>query len=120
MNTDSEHSAFEPRLPDDPAYWHGLAGRITESSASILDEYRQQQAWWSPFARWSPALGVAAVAAAITAIVMFPAREVAQAPAPVAFQGVLSPADPVAQAFVGGIAAPDVATLLILESGDQP
>lgn len=117
MNDLPEVSQFESRLPDDPTYWDDLAARIVDSAEPILREHRDVQAWWSPLARWSPAIGVAAAAAALL-VLLFGPPESSRSPA-VSFAQLLSPRDPVAQAVVGGAAVTDISAMLLVESGGQ-
>ncbi len=120
MNDLPERSQFESRLPDDQAYWDDLAARIAESAEPVLREYRDD-AWWHPLAKWSPAIGVAAAAAAIMAVVTMPAASLgATPPNRPSLEQLLSPEDPVAQAVFGGESAANISTMLLVESGGQP
>ena len=117
MNDLPERSQFASRLPDDQAYWDDLAARIAESAEPILRKYRDD-AWWYPLAKWSPAIGVAAAAAALLVVVVGPPAPAP--PAPVSFERLLSPEDPVAQAVFGGESAANISAMLLVESGGQP
>lgn len=113
-----ERSQFESRLPEEPAYWNELAARITDSAEPILRERRMPAAWWQPLARWSPAIGVAAAAAAIVAFVTIPEAAVdASRPS---FEELLTPPDPIARAAFGSGDATAISALLLVESGGQP
>lgn len=115
MNDVPEASPFESRLPDDDAYWDGLATRIVDGAEPILHEHRDRGAWWQPLARWSPVIGVAAAAAALLIAVLGP-PETPSAP-PVSFEQLLAPEDPVGQAVVGGVAVTEISAMLLVESG---
>ena len=117
MNQVPERSQFESRLPEDPAYWSDLAAGITESAGPILHELRLADAWWQPLARWSPAIGVAAAAAALLVVLTGPPA-VAQ-PTEVSFEELLSPDDPVSRALVGEAEISNLSTMLLVESGVQ-
>lgn len=117
MNDLNDRSAFESRLPDDPGYWRDLAARITASAEPILREHRASAAWWQPLARWSPAIGIAAAAAALLVVAIGPPDR-AQ-PVPVSFERLLSPEDLLARAVVGGATAREISTLVFVESGGQ-
>ena len=119
MNDLPERSQFESRLPDSQAYWNDLARHIVDSAESILREYRSDT-WWQPLARWSPAIGVAAAAAAIMAVVTIPAAPASATPMRPSLEHMLSPDDPVAEAVVGGESAANISTMLLIESGGQP
>ncbi len=110
-------SQFASRLPDDPSYWDGLAARIVGAAEPALREQREAHAWWHPFARWSPVIGVSAAVAALLVVLLGP-------PAPAhptfSFGQLIGPEDPVAQAVVGGAATPDVAAMLLFETGGRP
>lgn len=110
-------SQFGPRLPDDDAYWDRLADRIVDSAAPILRERRDEQEWWQPLARWSPAIGVAAAAAALLVLIAGPPE--ASRPAPFSFEQLLSPDDPLAAAVVGRAPVTDISVMLLVESGGQ-
>ncbi len=118
MNDVPERSQFESRLPDDRSYWDDLAARIVDSAEPILREHYDPQAWWDVFSRWSPAIGVAAMAAALVVGVLGPPA--AAPPAPVLFEQLLTPENAVAQAVVVGGAVADISTMLLVESGGQP
>ena len=118
MNDEPERSQFESRLPDDRAYWDDLAARIVDTAEPILRKHREVQAWWHPLAKWSPAIGVAAAAAALLVVVVDPPA--AAGPAPVSFEQLLSPEDPLTQAVVSQAAVTDISTMLLVESGGQP
>lgn len=114
-------SQFESRLPDDRSYWDDVTVRIVDSAEPILREHREVHAWWHPLAKWSPAIGVAAAAAAILAVVTMPtAPASATPPGRPSLERLLSPEDPVAQAVVGGESATNISTMLLVESGGQP
>ena len=117
MNDLTERSQFESRLPKEQAYWGNFAERITAAAEPLLRERRDTDAWWQPLATWSPAIGVAAAAAALLVVLTGPPAE-AQ-PAPVSFEELLSPDDPVARALVGGAEIADLSTMLLVESGGE-
>lgn len=117
MNGTPERSQLESRLPGDRAYWDDLAARIVEAAEPSLREQREARTWWSPLAKWSPAIGLAAAAAALL-VVAVGAPDPA-APAPHSFEQLLGPDDPVAEAVVVGAATTDIATMLLVESGGQ-
>ncbi len=120
MNDRPGRSQFESRLPDDPAYWDDLAARIAESAQPIFSEH-VAYAWWQPLASWSPAIGVAAAAAVIMAVVTIPAAPASASPPDrPSLEQLLSPEDPIAQAVVGGESAVNISTMLLVESGGQP
>ena len=79
MTEHDKGSAFEPRLPEDPAYWSTLAERITSSADPVFAELQTQQAWWNPLDRFGPALSVGAIAAAAAMFVALPAGDSAVA-----------------------------------------
>jgi hypothetical protein len=110
-------SQFASRLPEDPAYWDRLAARIGHGAEPLLRDYRDARAWWQPLATWSPAIGVAAAAAALIVAVLGPP---APTRAPVSLEQMLAPSDPVAQAVAGGAAAPDITVMLLIEGGGRP
>lgn len=118
MNDAHEGSQFESRLPDDRAYWDGLAERIVAAAEPILREHRKTRAWWHPMARWSPAIGVAAAAAALILVAVGP-PQAARRVEPVSLVQLLSPQEPVAQAVVGGAPAPEISAMLLVESGGE-
>ena len=119
MNDVPERSQFESRLPENPAYWHDLTARITDSAEPILRAHREADAWWNPLARWSPAIGVAAAAAAIVAVATIPAAPASATPPSLSLEQLLSPDDPVVQAVVGGESAMNISTMLLVESGGR-
>lgn len=119
MNEQQHAGGFRPRLPDDPAYWQGLAIRIVDSAEPSLAELRAGQPWWKPLARLAPAFGVGALAASLAAFVLLPDGS---APAPAraaAFADVFDPGDPVGAAFVGG-SAPELTFLLVARTETGP
>jgi len=119
MNELPERSQFESRLPEDAAYWNNLAAGITDSAGPILHELRIADAWWQPLARWSPAIGVAAAAAAALVAVVGPPP--ASPDTGVTFEQLLIAEDPVGQAVLGGgLAATNLSTMLLAQSGGQP
>ena len=113
-----ERSQFESRLPQERSYWNDLAARITDSAEPILRERREADVWWQPLARWSPAIGVAAAAAAIVAFVTIP-EAVIDASRP-SFEELLTPPDLIAGAVFGSGDAVAISALLLVESGGQP
>ncbi len=117
MNHIPERSQFESRLPDEQAYWDKLAARVSDSAEPILRERRDADAWWQPLAKWSPAIGVAAAAAALLVVLTGPPAQ-AQ-PAQVSFEELLSPDDPVSRALVGAAEIADLSTMLLVESGGE-
>ncbi len=117
MNDIPERSQLESRLPEEQAYWENLALRIADSAQSILRERRDADAWWLSLAKWSPAIGVAAAAAALLVVLSGPPAE-AQ-PAQVSFEELLSPDDPVSRALVGAAEIADLSTMLLVESGGE-
>ena len=117
MNDIPERSQFESRLPEEQAYWDNFALRITDSAEPILRERRDADAWWQPLAKWSPAIGVAAAAAALLVVLTGPPAE-AQ-PAQVSFEELLSPDDPVSRALIAGAEISTLSTILLLESGGE-
>jgi len=119
MNELPERSQFESRLPEDPAYWNDLAAGIVESADPILRELRTATAWWQPLVRWSPAIGVAAAAAAVLVAVVGPPPT--SPDTGVTFEQLLIAEDPVGQAVLGGgLAATNLSTMLLAQSGGQP
>lgn len=116
MNDVPEASPFESRLPDDRAYWDDLADRIVADAEPILREQREREAWWQPLGRWSPAIGVAAAAALLVAVLGPP---VTRSSPPVSFERLLAPEDPVGQAVVAGAAASEISAILMVESGGE-
>lgn len=117
MNDIRGRSQFESRLPEEQGYWDNLGLRITDSAEPILRERRDADAWWQPLAKWSPAIGVAAAAAALLVVLTGPPAE-AQ-PAQVSFEELLSPDDPVARALVGAAEIAELSTMLLVESGGE-
>jgi hypothetical protein len=117
MNDLPERSQFESRLPAEQRYWADLAERITDSAEAMLRERRNEAAWWRPLAKWSPAIGVAAGAAALLVVLIGPPAE-AQ-PVEVSFEQLLSPDDPISRALVGGAEVADLSTMLLVESGGK-
>ncbi len=116
MSNELGRSQLEPRLPDDPSYWQHLAARIVDSAEPVLREHRNVQAWWYPLAKWSPAIGVAAAAAVVGAVIVGPP---AAPPAPITFEQVLGPDDPVDQAVVERADISSISTILLVQSGGQ-
>jgi hypothetical protein len=115
MTEHDERSAFESRLPVDPAYWSALAERITHSAEPVFAELRARQTWWNPFDRFGPALSIAASAAAIAVFLALPATDPPLAPAAqVPAAPAVSPADLIGNAFASQPGAPDVVTLMVL------
>ncbi len=115
-----EHSQFESRLPDDREYWNDLAGRIVDSAEPVLRDYQAAQLWWYPLARWGPAIGVAAAAAAIVAVATVPDTASGSAVPRPSLEEMISADNPIAQAVFGGESATNVSTILLVESGTQP
>ena len=118
MNDVLKQSQFESRLPDDRPYWDEFAAKIVDSAESIMREHHELQSWWDVFSKWSPAIGVAATATALVVGILGPPT--AAPPAPVLFEQLLTPENPVAQAVVAGGRAADISTMLLVESGGQP
>jgi hypothetical protein len=120
MNEPHDRGALRPRLPDDPTYWEALAYRITDSAEPVLAELRSRNAWWNPLARLAPAFGVGALAATLAAFVALPAAvEPAVQTQEGAFADLFDPGDEVGAVFVGG-AAPELASLLVAQTGREP
>ncbi|NIR44912.1 MAG: hypothetical protein GWN99_11450 [Gemmatimonadetes bacterium] len=117
MNNVNEGSQFESRLPDDGRYWDDLAARIVDSAEPILRQHGQRQAWWHPLAKWSPAIGIGAAAAAILILVAGPPKVAGGNQ--VSFEQLISPQEPVAQAVVSGAPASDISAMLLVESGGE-
>jgi hypothetical protein len=117
MNDLPERSQFESRLPEEQDYWDNLAAQITDSAEPILRERSEADAWWQPLAKWSPAIGVAAAAAALLVALIGPPAE-AQ-PVELSFEELFSPDDPVSRALVAGTEVADLSTLLLVESGGR-
>jgi len=117
VNDDPEPSPFESRLPDDREYWDDLADRIVADAEPILRQHREREAWWQPLAKWSAAIGVAAAAAALLVAVLGPPET--SSPAPVSFEQLLAPEDPVGQAVIGGAAVTEISAMLFVESGGE-
>jgi len=115
MNDLPERSQFESRLPEDVAYWEKLGRRITDSAESLLLDRRDAEAWWQPLAKWSPAIGLTAAAAAL--LVLLSGSPTGNEPEELSFAQLLSPDDPVARALVGGAEVATLSTMLLLESG---
>ena len=118
MTDDRAPGAFRPRLPDDPAYWNALAGRITHSVEPVFAELQAQRAWWRPLDRFGPALTVGAIAAVAATFVALPAPEWPAAPVPAAVTDP-TPADLLGNAFTTP-EAPDVMALIALGNEEQP
>lgn len=109
-----EGRQLESRLPDDPAYWDDLAARIVDSAEPILRGHRDARPWWHPLARWSPAIAVTAAAAALLLAVVLPPDRPRQAP--IAFEMLLSPEDPLARAVLGRDPVTDISAMLLAET----
>ncbi|HEX9729537.1 MAG TPA: hypothetical protein VGA37_13605 [Gemmatimonadales bacterium] len=114
MTAHDERSAFEARVPHDPAYWSALAERITRSADPVFAELRVGQAWWNPLDRFGPALSIGAIAAAAATFVALPAGGPAAASNDDARpETVANPTDLLQNAFITP-SLPDVMTLMIL------
>lgn len=109
----NEPGAFEPRLPDDPAYWSALADRITTDAGPVFAELNATRAWWSPLDRFGPALGLGAIAAATLVFVLYGGAPPASPATPT------QPTDIAANAFRLP-ASPDVITLMVLGTEVTP
>ena len=119
MNEQQHPGGFRPRLPDDPAYWQGLAARVVAGAAPTLAELRAAQPWWKPLARLAPAFGVGALAASLAAFVFLPDGSPPAPSREVALADVFDPGDPVGAAFIGET-APELASLLVARTEAAP
>ncbi len=119
MTSRDEQSAFEPRLPDDPAYWSALAERITDSATPVFAERQSRSAWWGALDRFGPALGISALAATIATVVLLSGGGPTPAPVP---DGPIPPTiartDLVENAFQSP-SMPDVITLMVLANEES-
>lgn len=112
-------TSLEPRLPEDPAYWDGLANRITAGADPLLRELAaaavRSDSWWSVLAARAPALAAAAAVAIVAGTVaassgtspadQSPYDEIARA---------IGPTDEIAQAFFAEASPPRIESLLPL------
>jgi hypothetical protein len=107
-------TALEPRLPEDPAYWDALAGRIGDDAAPVLAElYERRGAWWGSLARRSPALAAAAVVAIAAGWIAIAASGGPAAESPYAEMArAIGPTDEVGRLFLRDAAPPHVEELL--------
>ena len=118
MMEQEKQSAFESRLPQDPAYWSDLATRITDNSAPL---FARRQSWWGPLDRFGTGLSIGALAAAGTVLAILPAGDAPHTPtSDVTTVAAVSPADLLGNAFVSQPTAPDVVTLMVLGTEESP
>jgi hypothetical protein len=112
MTRDDDRPRLASRLPDDPAYWDGLAERIAVRSAPEIEAFGARRApWWGRLADFSPVLAAAAVVALLVAW-----RVERPAPPPSAAGGtdigqLLVPDEPLARAFLADPEPPPIAAL---------
>ena len=118
MTKQNEPSAFEPRLPEDPAYWSALTQRITAGADPVFAELKSRQTWWGPLDRFGPALSIGAIAAAVAMFVALPAGGPSIAPSDAPLATAVSPTDLVENVFRTP-SAPDVMTLMVLGNEEQ-
>ena len=101
------------RLPADPRYWDGLAGRVAGRAEPVLARRRgnagTRPVWWAR-SQWSPALAFGAALFAVAAWWLVPQRETGAAPPSIA--SALQPGDPLATRLLTASAAPDLAALM--------
>lgn len=104
---------LDSRLPREGAYWTTLAEQIDDRANPLLERRRRRgtglSVWWAR-SDLSPALACAAVACAVAAWWLVPARPVVTEPTVVA--RALYPADPLAGRLLTAPSAPDLATLV--------
>ncbi len=120
MTEHPERSAFEPRLPEDPAYWSGLAARIVDSAEPVFAELGARRAWWNPLDRFAPVLaaGALAAAAAVTFVVLPAGSPDTAPPAGTEIVAATGPANLVENAFTPA-PAPDVTALMVLANEES-
>ena len=119
MTIRDEQSAFEPRLPDDPAYWSALAERITGTADPVFAERQYRSAWWGALDRFGPALGLSALAATLATVVLLSGG--GPTPAPVSVEAIVptvTGTDLVENAFQSP-SMPDVITLMVLATEES-
>lgn len=112
-------TSLEPRLPEDPAYWEGLANRIATGADPILRELAEATAppenWWSVLAARAPALAAAAAVAIVAGTVAVSGGTAAADESPYdEIARAIGPTDEIAQAFFAEANPPTVESLLPL------
>lgn len=118
MTRSRESRGLLSRLPDDEAYWDGLADRLVLDAAGRLRAYRHaRQRWWHGLSRLSTPLALAAAASIVAALLWLPeigGRAEPDARAMNANVFGLMPAGPLAEQIVGSTTAPTMATLFVM------
>lgn len=120
MTRSRETGELLSRLPDDEAYWEGLADRLVLDAAGRLSAYRHgRQRWWNGLSRLSTPLALAAAASIIAALLWLPeVGEGAGQDARAANVFGLAPAGPLAEQIVGSTTAPTMATLFVTPTSE--
>lgn len=120
MNPREPWERVGSRLPDDPAYWDALAGRIQAAAAGDLSRLQDRAPpWWSDLARHSRGLALLAAAALVAALTLFPRPRPAQA-APSPLERTIQPTDPGLIDLLGGPGPPSLEALFVEEGGTPP
>ena len=100
------------RLPEDQAYWDGLADRISARSAGQIEEFgKQSNPWWIWLADFAPALAVAALLVVAGTWAFAPPPPSASAEAPRGLGQLVAPDEPLARAFLSDSEPPALAAL---------
>lgn len=104
------------RLPDDPAYWDELAGRIAADAAPHLARrYERGGTWWGALARACPGLAAAASIAVVAGGLALAANPAALDDSPYfEVARAIGPTDEVARLLLSEPAPPTVESLLPL------
>ncbi len=114
-----EDMELRSRLPQAPEYWDDLARRVVAHGYPMLRQYqRREQAWWSPIARFSPALAAAALILAVGYFLAGPAP-VSGSPLSLLEEAVI-PEDPMVRSMLTTAAgAPAIELLLPLTPSER-
>ena len=112
MTDERKLDLLKSRLPEDSAYWDGLADRISAHSAGQIQEYgRRSNPWWGWLADFAPALAAAAVLVLAGTWAFAPPAPSTSKEGPQGLGQLIAPDEPLARAFLSDSEPPTLAAL---------